>query len=143
MYIRTYVCMYVCRYVCTYIRTYVCMYVHTYVCMCTCTYVCTVLSPSTMYCVSMLCTHVCACNQQCVLVQFVCVSLYNIIHSYKLSLSFMCLSCDYHCLSSVARRLFNEECPLEILVDSAAEDRFSKLVLRDNVDGSIQVCFCW
>jgi hypothetical protein len=36
------------------------------------------------------------------------------------------------------RRLFNEECPLEILVDSAAEDRFSKLVLRDNVDGSIQ-----
>ena len=84
--------------------------------------------------------YVCACDQQCVLVQFVCVLLYKVIHSYKLSLSFMCLSCDYHCLSSVARRLFNEECPLEILVDSAAEDRFSKLVLRDNVDGSIQVC---
>ena len=39
----------------------------------------------------------------------------------------------------VARRLFNEEHPLKILVDSTEEDRFSKLVLRDNTDGSIQV----
>ena len=38
-----------------------------------------------------------------------------------------------------ARRMFNEEHPLEILVDSASEERYSKLVLRDNTDGSIQV----
>ena len=35
--------------------------------------------------------------------------------------------------------MFNEEHPLEILVDSASEERYSKLVLRDNTDGSIQV----
>ena len=38
-----------------------------------------------------------------------------------------------------ARRMFNEEHPLEILVDSASDGRYSKLVLRDNTDGSIQV----
>lgn len=43
--------------------------------------------------------------------------------------------------------MFNEEHPLEILVDSASEERYSKLVLRDNTDGSIQVgwpngCVC-
>jgi len=45
---------------------------------------------------------------------------------------------NWYCISTV-RTVGSEEHPLEILLESASEGKMAKLILRDNLTGSIDV----